>query len=330
MSNKRRAPRRKAKAKAKAPATKRSEKIPLPPVVDLTQFDVIVVSTSAGKDSLVALWIVCSMAKRQGVLDRVHAIHCDLGRVEHDGVVELAKRQCAAQGVPLTVVTRIGQVATKDSSVYAKGEVYGDLWDYVLRRGAWHSESCRFCTSEFKRSPSEKHYTACAAKWRAMTGEKRAARILDVQGIRAEEAPDTRGARPEHFIRKENRNQFVSTWYRVHKWTEKQVWACIRENELEYHPVYDQGMPRLSCVFCHYAKNNPDALRLAGKLYPEKLDAACEVEETLEARKAAAKTQEEADAILPNFTKNLSLREIREDVKAGKVPEKVSDWEMPY
>jgi len=56
---------------------------------DLTTVDVILINTSSGKDSLVMLDEVTRLAFLQGVLDRVVAVHADLGRSEWPGTREL-------------------------------------------------------------------------------------------------------------------------------------------------------------------------------------------------------------------------------------------------
>lgn len=74
--------------------------------MDLTTFDVILVNTSAGKDSQAMMDKVVKMAREQGVIDRVIAVHADLGRVEWMGTDKLAAEQCDAYGIPLHIVRR--------------------------------------------------------------------------------------------------------------------------------------------------------------------------------------------------------------------------------
>src|SRR5690606_33323120 len=45
---------------------------------------------------------------------------------------------------------------------------------------------------------------------------------------------------------------------------EQEVWQEITSNGLEYHPIYDTGLPRLSCVYCVLA--GPDWLILATRV----------------------------------------------------------------
>ncbi len=48
-------------------------------------------------------------------------------------------------------------------------------------------------------------------------------------------------------IAKKNEDMVVSPIYR---WTESDVWAYIRENNLPYNPLYDMGYARVGCIGC--------------------------------------------------------------------------------
>jgi 3'-phosphoadenosine 5'-phosphosulfate sulfotransferase (PAPS reductase)/FAD synthetase len=72
----------------------------------LDWFDLIVLNTSAGKDSLAMMVLVDAVAKAAGVHHKLVAIHADLGRVEHPEVAELARSQAEALGIPFHIVHR--------------------------------------------------------------------------------------------------------------------------------------------------------------------------------------------------------------------------------
>jgi 3'-phosphoadenosine 5'-phosphosulfate sulfotransferase (PAPS reductase)/FAD synthetase len=89
----------------------------------LTAYDVILVNSSAGKDSQAMLDLIIERAKAEGVLDRVVVVHCDLGRVEWKGTRELAEEQARHYGVRFEVVSR----------------PQGDLLQHIEQRGMWPS-----------------------------------------------------------------------------------------------------------------------------------------------------------------------------------------------
>lgn len=73
-------------------------------VLDLRQFDKILISVSGGKDSHAMLWLVCDLADRQGVpRDRLLAMYADTGMEWHNAPAHV-QRLCEAAGVELATV----------------------------------------------------------------------------------------------------------------------------------------------------------------------------------------------------------------------------------
>lgn len=214
---------------------------------DLTKYDVILVSSSAGKDSQAMLDLVAEEARGLGVLDRVVVVHADLGRVEWEGTRELAERQAASYGLRFEAVSRDGP----------------DLLDQVRIRRKWPASNARYCTSDFKRGPIRKLMTRLVRE----LSLGRPARILSCIGIRAEESPG-RAKKPD--LRRDaaasNGRREVDEWLPVHGWKLGEVWARIRASGVPWHPAYDEGMSRLSCVFCVFAKRSD--LETAARLNP--------------------------------------------------------------
>lgn len=279
-------------------------------VPDLASYDWIAVSSSAGKDSQAMLDYVTELARAAGVADRVVVIHADLGRVEWEGTGELAARQAAHYGHRFVVTSRIGGTATVSGKTYQAGETFGDLLDYVERRKKWPDSGNRYCTSEFKRGPILKVFTALAKEWREKTGEKRACRILDCMGLRAEESP-ARAKKVQFTERMRTKTQAIDTWLPVHHWLEGHVWARIKTSGVEHHRAYDLGMPRLSCAFCIFAPKA--ALVLAGKHNPELLDTYVAVEAKIGHR----------------FRMDVSLADVKAAVVAGAAAGELSGaWNM--
>lgn len=233
---------------------------------DVASYDIIVVSTSGGKDS-------------------------HLGKaVEWPDAPEVAERQMKANGIERLIRTsRIGKVAQKDGKQYQKGEEFGDLLDFAERRsiamesegkvGGWPSKSVRYCTGEFKTAPTNVVFTGLAREWKKATGESRPCRILDCQGIRAEEGRD-RAKKDPFVVRRSNANLHIDTWYPIHKWTEVDVWTDILESGVEYHHAYDRGSRRLSCLCCIFS--NDEDLMVAASANPEQFDRWAETEERIE------------------------------------------------
>lgn len=220
--------------------------------------DWVVVSSSGGKDSQAMLSYVVRRARALGMLDKVVVVHADLGAVEWRGTRELAAEQARLAGVRRFEVVK------------AKG---GDLLERVVLRyrklkaktekearekgldpaavkvpPAWPSSSARWCTSDVKRGPIWTLFTK-------LTGELshlgRPVRILNCIGQRAAESDNRAKMAPVEIDRSaSNGKRHVTTWRPIHTWTDAQVWREIAESGLPYHPAYDWGNQRLSCMFC--------------------------------------------------------------------------------
>lgn len=264
-------------------------------VPDLKSFDLIVVNSSGGKDSQTALRKVALLATWQGFESkRVIVSHQDLGASEWPGTYDLVCQQARHYGFKV-IVSRYRNKDGKERS----------LLDYVERRGKWPSSKQRFCTSDFKRGPGERVI-------RGLTCLKgRTYRVLNVLGFRAEESP-ARAKRIPWGVNKRLRTHAreVIDWLPIHDWSEEQVWNDIKASGVPYHPAYDHGMPRLSCVFCIFANRN--ALLLAGAHNPGLLSRYVEVEKR----------------IGHTFKKDLSLADVKRDLESGVKPEAVASWAM--
>lgn len=228
----------------------------------------MLINTSGGKDSQTALRAVVQLAKLQSYpLDRIEAVHADLGKVEWEGVPELAREQAEHYGLKFTVVKR----RTKD------GDESTTLLDYVRDRRKWPSNTTRYCTSDFKRGPCLRALTALD---RQVRGNQVHTRILNVFGFRAQESP-VRAKKQwlEINDKASNKSREVFNWLPIHDWTEEQVWEDIKTSGVRYHRAYDLGMPRLSCCFCIFAPKA--ALVIAGRDKPELLQEYVELEQEI-------------------------------------------------
>ena len=237
---------------------------------DLASYDYILVNTSGGKDSQAMMDEVYRLAAEAGVTDRLIAVHADLGRVEWEGTKALAAKQAEQYGIRFEVVSRakgdlLDQIIDRRISLDAKGKTDAP---------AWPSSDARFCTSDQKTSQVEKFMTALVRE-SGITGRR--VRILNCLGIRAQESP-ARAKKvafgPDSATNKTVR--LVERWLPIFTWTEDEVWARIKESGVPYHPAYDLGMSRLSCVFCVFASKSD--LTIAAKHNPELAREYAEVE----------------------------------------------------
>jgi 3'-phosphoadenosine 5'-phosphosulfate sulfotransferase (PAPS reductase)/FAD synthetase len=229
------------------------------PTPDLTSYDLILLNTSAGKDSQATMDVMVDLAREREVTDRLLAVHCDLGRVEWPGTKELAAEQAQRYDLPFQI---------------ARNRKYsGDLLGRIENRGKWPDRGNRYCTSEFKTGPVKRLCTRLVREKRE-AGMDRQVRILNCLGIRASESPARAARHPFKHLDNEDHNtgwtnglRWVDEWLPIFTWDETDVWDRIRASGVPHHPAYDQGMPRLSCSFCVLAGKS--ALVRAAQLRPE-------------------------------------------------------------
>jgi len=249
------------------------------------------VSVSGGKDSQTMLRQVVFACDVQGIpRSRIVMAFADLGRCEWAGTKEVVRTHADTYGLRLEIVKR----------------EQGDILDETLVRRMWPSPAQRWCTAHHKRDQVNKLIVRLTKE---LDAER--PRILDCQGMRAEESP-TR-AKLEVFkanARVTNSKRHVDIWLPIHQWTVAQVWENIKESGVPFHWAYSIGMPRLSCVFCIYSPRA--ALLLAAKYNRELL------EEHVRIERETGHT----------FKSKFRIEEILEALEAGEEPGPIQDWAM--
>jgi 3'-phosphoadenosine 5'-phosphosulfate sulfotransferase (PAPS reductase)/FAD synthetase len=258
--------------------------------VNVADFDIILVNTSAGKDSQTMMRVVVGAATEAGVLDRVVAVHADLGRVEWEGTADLAEEQAGHYGLRFIKVAR----------------PQGDLLTHIEAHGKFPSSAARFCTSDHKRGQVRKVITALVKE----QGLSRPVRVLNCMGLRAQESPAR--AKKEAFrydaaASGKGTVRQVFEWLPILDWSLDEVWKDIAASGVRYHEAYDFGMPRLSCCFC--VLSTKSALVLAAQHNPRLADEYAAVEVR----------------IGHHFTHKLSMAMIIEEAQSATVTA-VDDW----
>lgn len=263
--------------------------------INLHEYNVIIINSSGGKDSSVAIFEICRLAEEQNYpKSNIHVSHQDLGKMEWKGTIELVKEQVDYFGLPLIVTKRKDKNGREET-----------LLEYIERRGMFPSNKQRYCTSDFKRAPGARVITKLAP------GREKS-KVLYVFGFRAEESPARKKKVAlelnERYTTKSGRE--VWNYLPVHDWSVERVWGTIRDFNIPYHNAYDLGMPRLSCCFCIFSPF--DALVTAGKANPELLDEYVAVEKKIN----------------HSFTHKFGLSDVKEAILRGYEPKKINDWVM--
>ena len=262
--------------------------------MNLNKYDLVIVNSSGGKDSLCALWETIRLADQQSYpRHKIVVSHQDLSNMEWADTKDLVAEQSDLFGVKTYYSKRRDKNGQEET-----------LLEYVSRRRMWPSSEARYCTSDFKRGPGARVVTS-------LTKEMGSCAILHVFGFRKQESP-SRSKKMQLAInnRLTTKKRLVHDWLPIHDWTTKDVWDTIKQNNLPYHNAYKLGMPRLSCVFCIFSPF--DALVVAGIANPDLLDEYVEVE-----RK-----------IGHTFKSGESIESVRDAINNGYKPASIDDWVM--
>lgn len=93
--------------------------------------------------------------------------------------------------------------------------------------------------------PPTRRYRYCCQELKERGGKGR----VKITGIRSEESP-RRAKRPQIDPDRYSKGKFVHV---IKNWTGADVWQFIRENNLPYCSLYDEGFHRIGCVLCPFA-----------------------------------------------------------------------------
>ena len=179
--------------------------------------------------------------------DQLVAVHAPLGDVEWPGTIEHIEATLPV-GVPLILAP------------VASGKT---LLERVEERGMWPSNSARWCTSDFKRSPIERElrrYLKAHSRYGGV--------VVSAMGMRASESPARAKSSP--WKRSERNSRAGREWFDwlpIFQLTEPQVFAVIREAGQMPHWVYSRQVSRCSCSFCIFGSRSD--LRRAAELRPD-------------------------------------------------------------
>jgi 3'-phosphoadenosine 5'-phosphosulfate sulfotransferase (PAPS reductase)/FAD synthetase len=283
-----------------APAPDHAELAALPV---LAGYDLLLVNISGGKDSQATLDATVQAADAAGVRGRVVAVFADLGREdEWPGTAALAAEHAAHYGVRFEAVQRTVTLADGCRGPQS-------LLEHIEARGMWPDAARRYCTSDMKRGPILTVLTRLVRERHELGGEF-PIRVLNILGLRAEESA-ARAAKPAfRHLGKPYSNSYrhADEWLPIHSWTAGQVWARIAQAGTRPHPVYAQGMPRLSCRFCVLASRS--ALIRAAQLDPDGARRRADLETRMGHR----------------FRRDLSMAEIIAAAEATPVTATVQNW----
>ena len=208
-------------------------------VLDLRQFDKILISVSGGKDSHAMLWLVRDLADRQGVpSDRLLAMYADTGMEWHNAGTHV-QALCKAAGVELVTVKPVRPMVEKIAFRISRIKEAGKS------QAGFPTQKCRYCTAEQKVAPMDRLIRRYSVKVLKVTGERW-----------AESKARSTYAEFVAVSRLNSRERVVYGWRPMLAFSEADIWAMVRETGVQRHLCYEMGCGRLGCAGCIFSKDH--------------------------------------------------------------------------
>jgi len=254
-------------------------------MIDFHEYHIVLINSSAGKDSQVMLDEVVRVADDQKFSrGRLIVAHADLGIVEWPGTRQLVQDHADHYGLRVEYEKR----------------PQGDLLEHVEQRGKWPSPTQRYCTSDHKRGQVSKIFTRLV-KEQLETGIDKPVRILQCFGFRSQESPARAKKKVfAHDERMSNTKRHIDAWLPIHTWSVEQVWERINSIDTDHHWAYSRGMTRLSCRFCIFAPKSQLMLSASqpenAELFEKYVQVETKIGHTFKHKESLAEIKEALDA----------------------------------
>lgn len=140
------------------------------------------------------------------------------------------------------------------------------MWKLIAQKRMPPTRLVRYCCSYYKERHGKDRITVTGTRWQESARRAANQGTVTVFSPKAAEIADEYGASYKinsqsgivlNFDNAETRRT-VEQCYRTHKtlvnpiidWTDEDVWEFIRQNDLPYCKLYDEGFTRLGCVGC--------------------------------------------------------------------------------
>jgi len=310
-------------------------------MIDLSNYDHIIVYFSGGKDSLACLLHLLELGVPKS---KIELWHHDIdgregGKMQMDWPVtpDYCRSVAAGLDIPVYFSWRMGgferemlrentltaptRFETPGGTIGQAGGVRGK--PNTRRRFPQVSAnlSVRWCSA----------YLKIDVATIALNNQKRfhSKKILTVSGERAEESAvraKYKEFEPDRADRRDGRaKRHIDRWRPVLNWPEQRVWDIIERHKINPHPAYHLGWGRVSCMTCIFGSHHQWAS--VAKIAPQAIETIADYEKefelTIHRTLAVCERIQIGQAYQINSYKAVALS------KSYNEPVFVDDWKLP-
>jgi phosphoadenosine phosphosulfate reductase len=144
------------------------------------------------------------------------------------------------------------------------------FWDLVIKKGMPPTRMARYCCAALKEKGGEGKFCCTGVRWAESNARKSRGAFESIGNTKKDgrilfDDNDEDRRELEHCIPK---NKYVCN--AIVDWADEDVWRFIREQNLPYCKLYDEGWKRIGCIGCPNA--SPREKKIQFERYPKMQD----------------------------------------------------------
>lgn len=122
------------------------------------------------------------------------------------------------------------------------------MWGLIPKKGMLPTRLFRYCCAELKENNGEGRFTVTGVRWGESTRRKKTRHMAEVHKSKGREfSTDNVEDAPMFKFCYQHHKRILNP---IIDWSDAEVWEFIREYNVPYCELYDQGFKRIGCIGC--------------------------------------------------------------------------------